>query len=234
MLFTASIFIPEKPKRFDLTRSEKLSWYSLFSIIGYSLILLIIEKYLEEKLPIHFTYPLIPALLCYIISQIIRLTEFENLNGYFEGRIVFDDYFLTINDTNYSYSSIENLIIYGNSFSGEKTTNTRNGPMFGNGTENLISFTFDKIKIEKHFQLNSERHLDQLQEALLHIITNEKIPYQRKYLNYINEEHRSFMHFEFFIGKLIQEKRIECTEGLLLIGYKSDKEAKELKNKYCC
>jgi hypothetical protein len=42
------------------------------------------------------------------------------------------------------------------------------------------------------------------------------------------------MKFELFIAKLIREKRMECTEGLLLIGYDSDEEAQELRAKYCC
>ncbi|MBW1658274.1 hypothetical protein [Flavobacterium quisquiliarum] len=232
MLFSASIFIPEKPKFFNLTRSEKLSYISLGLIFAYALILLLIERFLDYKLPQYFYYPVIIPLILQIVSSIIRLTEFENLNGYFEGKISFEENFLTINEIEYKYSDLENLVIYGNSFSGEKTKNYRYGPMYGNGVENLISFTYNEIKIEKHFQLISERHLDQLQNALVHIITTEKLPYKREHLNFINKEYRSFILFELFIGKLIKEKRMECHEGIHLIGLKS-KKAKEFEAKYC-
>jgi hypothetical protein len=106
--------------------------------------------------------------------------------------------------------------------------------MYSNGVHNSISFVYDDQKISRNFKLDSERHIDELQSALLSIITNEKIPYQRRYLNLINSEYRSFMKFELFIAKLIREKRMECTEGLLLIGYDSDEEAQELRAKYCC
>ncbi len=105
--------------------------------------------------------------------------------------------------------------------------------MYSNGINNLISFIYDGEKISRNFKLDSEAHVDELQLALLHIITSEKIPYKRKYLNFINKKYCSFMKFELFITKLIKEKRIECTEGLLLIGYHSDQEAKELRAKYC-
>jgi len=233
MLFSASIFIPEKSKGLNLTKSEKLSYFSFGVILLYALALFLIEHLLDHKLPQYFYYPVIIPLILQIVSVIIRLKEFENLNGYFSGTISFKEDFLIINEIEYKYVELKNLQIYGNSFSGEKTKNYRYGPMYGNGVENLISFTCNGIKIEKHFQLNSERHLDELQNALIHIITEDKIPFKKEYLNFINEEHRSYILFEFLIGKLIQEKKIDCKEGLNLLKFNSNKDAEEFKAKYC-
>jgi len=231
MSFTASIFIPQKPKGFNLTRSEKLCWYSLGALVIYSLPMLFIENYFDYRFPRWAYYPSLLIFLLNFSSYFIRITEFENLNGHFEGTISFEEDFLIINESEYKYSELENLVIYGNSFSGEKTKNYRYGAMYGNGIENLISFTHNGFKVEKYFQLNSERHLDELQATLIHIITCEKIPYKREYLNFINEEHRSFMLFELFIGKLIKEKRIQYQDGIRLIKLKS-KEAEGFKAKY--
>lgn len=233
MLFSASIFIPEEPKFFNLTRSEKLSYYSFGAILLYALALLSIEHVLDRKLPQSFYYPVIIPLILQIISFIIRLKEFENLNGYFEGTISFQEDFLVINEIEYKYSELENLVIYGNSFSGEKTQNYRYGPMYGNGIQNLISFTHKGTKIEKHFQLNSERHLDELQNTLIHIITEERISFKKEYLDFINDEHRSYILFEFLIGKLITEKKIDFKEGFRLVKFNSSKDAEEFKIKYC-
>ncbi|MET0946477.1 MAG: hypothetical protein ABWY22_13780 [Flavobacterium sp.] len=230
MSFSASIFIPQKAKGFNLTRSEKLCWYSLGALLIYSLPVLFIENYYDYKFPQWVNYPFFLIFLVNFSSYFVQLREFENLNGYFDGLISFEEDCLKLNETEYKYSEIENLIIYGNSFSGEKTKNYRYGPMYGNGVENLISFTHNGFKIEKYFQLNSERHLDELQEILIHIITLEKIPYKREYLNFINKEYRSFVLFELFIGKLIKEKRIEYRDGIRLIGFNS-KQAEEFKNK---
>jgi hypothetical protein len=219
MLFSASIFIPEKPKGLNLTKSEKICWYSLAVLIVYSLPCLFIENFYNYKFPQWVHYPAFLAFLVNFSSYFIRLTEFENLNGYLAGTMSFKENFLTINEIEYKYAELENLVIYGNSFSGEKTQNYRYGPMYGNGIQNLISFTHNGIKIEKHFQLNSERHLDELQNTLIHIITEEKIPFKKEYLNFINEEHRSYILFEFLIGKLILEKKISNKEGLGFIKF---------------
>ena len=230
MSFSASIFIPQEPKGFNLTRSGKLCWYSLGALLIYSLPVLFIENYYDCRFPQWVNYPFFLIFLVNFSSYFVQLTEFENLNGIFDGLISFEEDFLMLNETKYKYSELENLVIYGNCFYGEKTKNYRYGPMFGNGVENLISFTHNGFKIEKYFQLNSERHLDELQETLIHIITLEKIPYKREYLNFINKEYRSFILFELFIGKLIKEKRIEYSDGIRLIGFNL-KQAEEFKNK---
>ncbi len=233
MLFSASIFIPEKQKFFNLTRSEKLSYFSFGVILLYGLVLFLIEHLLDRKLPQYYYYPVIIPLILQIISKTIRLKEFENLNGYFEETISFKENSLIINEIEYKYAELENLVIFGNSFSGEKTQNSITGPMYGNGIDNLISFSHNGTKIEKHFQLNSEHHLDELQNTLIHIITEERIPFKKEYLDFINEEHRSFVLFEFLIGKLITEKKIEFNEGFRLIKFNSNKDAQEFKTKYC-
>lgn len=234
MPFSASIFYPKKSRQFDFTLSEKLTYYSLFAIISYVLLLLFIETSFGYDISKYVYCLLIIPVITYFIGGAIRLNEYENLNGYFEGSISFKEDYLFIDYVEYQYNKIENLILYGNSYSGQRNENTRSGPMYSNGVHNLISFSYDGNKIIRNFKLDSERHIDELQSALLNIITNEKIPYQRKYLNLINTEYRSYIKFELFIAKLIKEKRMECKEGLLLIGYDSDNEAKELRAKYCC
>jgi hypothetical protein len=234
MRFSASIFYPKKSRQFDFTLSEKLTYYSLIAIISYILLLLFIETSFGCDISKYAYCVLIIPVITYFIGGGIRLNEYENLNGYFIGTISFEENFLIIDNKPYSYSKIENLILHGNSYSGQRNENTNSGPIYSNGINNLISFNYEGEKISRNFKLDSERHIDELQLVLLDIITNEKIPYQRNYLNLINAEHRSYIKFELFIAKLIKEKRMECTEGLLLIGYDSDTDAKELRAKYCC
>lgn len=234
MPFSASIFHPKKSRQFDFTLSEKLTYYSLIAIISYVLLLQFIRTSFGYRISEYAYCLLIIPVITYFIGGAIRLNEYENLNGSFTGTISFEEDFLTIDNKQYSFSKIENLILHGNSYSGQRNENTKSGPIYSNGINNLVSFNYEGEKISRNFKLDSEKHIDELQLALLHIITNEKIPYQRKYLNLINTEHRSYIKFELFIAKLIKEKRMECTEGLLLIGYDSDDQAKELRTKYCC
>lgn len=135
MLFSASIFIPEKTKFFNLTLSEKLSYFSLGAMMFYALTLVIIEYFVGYQLSQYFYYPLPVILLPHLAGLFIRFTEFENLNGCFEGTISLQEDFLMINEIEYKYTELENLVIYGNSFSGEKTQNYRFGPMYGNGIQ---------------------------------------------------------------------------------------------------
>ncbi|MBS7232752.1 hypothetical protein KHA90_17175 [Flavobacterium psychroterrae] len=234
MPFSASIFYPNKSRQFDFTLSEKLTYYSLITIISYVLLLLLIETSFGYDISKYAYCLLIVPVIMYLIGGAIRLNEYENLNGSFIGTISFEDNFLIIDTEQYQYNKIENLILQANSYSGQSNENTRSGPMYSNGVQNSISFIYDHQKIFRNFKLDSERHIDELQSVLLDIITNEKIPYQRKYLNLINSEYRLFIEFELFVAKLIKEKRMECTEGLLFIGYNSDQEAKEMRAKYCC
>lgn len=233
MSFSASIFYPKKPRQFDFTLSEKLTYYSLITIFLYVLLLLFIKTSFGYDISKHFYSLLIIPVITYFIGGAMRLTEYENLNGHFMGNITFEDNTLIIENEHYQYRKIENIILQVNSYSGQRNENTRSGPMYSNGTNNLISFNYEGEKILRNFKLDSERHIDELQLVLLDVITNEKVPYQRKYLNLINTEHRSYIKFELFIAKLIKERRMQCTVGLLLIGYSSDDEAKELRTKYC-
>lgn len=232
-MFSASIFYPKKSKQFDFTLSEKLNLYSFVIFISYWLFFLFIEKLFGFRISGYSIYFLIIPLIIYVSGAIIRLNEYENLNGTFAGTLSFENDYLIIDSDEYQYNKIENLIVFERSYFGQKN-NTRSGPMYSNGTNNKICFMYENEKIAKYFKLDSKRHIDELQSTLLKIITNERIPYQRKYLNLINMEFRSLIQFELFIAKLIKEKRIECTEGLLLIGYDSDNKAKGMRSKYCC
>ena len=49
----------------------------------------------------------------------------------------------------------------------------------------------------------------------------------------VPNEMKKFNEYKVFIIKQIVDKKLNCKEGLLLHGYKSDKEALELRNKYC-
>ncbi|WBX72073.1 hypothetical protein [Tenacibaculum retecalamus] len=55
----------------------------------------------------------------------------------------------------------------------------------------------------------------------------------KKSIKLIPEQYRKFKEYEEYIGKQLKAKKINCTEGLLLIGYNSYDEAQNLKRKYC-
>ncbi|WP_296143681.1 hypothetical protein [uncultured Flavobacterium sp.] len=162
---------------------------------------------------------------------IIHFWEYENLNGYFKGEIRIDLEHIFINQQNFKLSEISNLKLVVLNYKGERTN--RRGASFYQGISNEISFTYHSESITVNFLIASKNQIDDLYHIFVSIIAKEKINYSRNLINLIPDKYRKTQEFKNFILKLIIEKRLECTEGLLIHGYSSDEEAKQLRTKYC-
>ena len=55
----------------------------------------------------------------------------------------------------------------------------------------------------------------------------------KKSIKLIPKQYKNFEEYREYVGKQLREKKVNCTEGLLLIGYNTYEEAQELKKKYC-
>lgn len=234
MVFETSIFIPFDNKNSSLVLSEKISYFSL-GIIAFSIILLMLNNFFFNIKTINFIILalMILGFLAIIGAGILRFFEYENLNGYFKGEIKIDSDAIKINDQHYNLSEISGLKLVIFNYKGQRTHNTRSGPSFYQGISNSISFSVNAEHIAVNFLLISKEHIDELYQILVSIIAQEKINYNRNLINLIPEKYRKSQEFKNFILKLILEKRLECTEGLLIHGYSSDEEAKQLRQKYC-
>lgn len=167
-----------------------------------------------------------------IIGNIIRFWEYENLNGTLIGSLKINLDSILIDDNEYPFSNMENFKISVSNYKGQRTHNSKSGPFYYQGVRNSINFTHKSEEIKLSFLLKSEIHLKDLYKILVILISSETISYNRNILNLIPENYRD-NNFKNFILKLIVEKRHECTEGLLIHGYSSDEEAKQLRAKYC-
>lgn len=232
MVFETSIFIPTKKPYFNLLRSEKISYASF----GMMMISVIFLKFYSDLLPYElnlfiFIGLFISSIIGMFTAFIIHFWEYENLNGYFKGEIKIDIDHLFINQNLFKLSEISNLKLVIFNYKGERTN--RRGPSFYQGISNSISFTHNSESISVNFLLKSKDQIEDLYQILVSIIAQEKINYSRNLINLIPEKYRNSQEFKNFILKLIVEKRLECTEGLLIHGYSSDEEAKQLRAKYC-
>ena len=232
MELTFRIFNYVKPKGLNFTLSEKLSWYSLSLMLIIGLGIHFFQKYskFESNGFVYFVFIILS--LCYFISFFVRLPEHENLNGFFEGKIIFENDGIIINDKKHFHHLILDLKIGYYDYYGTKTNNYRYGPVYTNGVSNKISFFYENEFLEHQFEINDSSLIDKFDFYLIDIICIEKIPYQRTYLNIIPEELRDLAVCERFIIDLIKNKRIDQTEGLLLICYNSNEEFKKIKEKY--
>jgi len=232
MIFETSIFIPTKKPYFDLLRSEKISYASL----GIMIFSLFFIKFGNAYFSNEFNLILISGLLFLgvvgiVLAGILHFWEYEKLNGYFKGEIKIDTETITINHESYPLSEISSLTVDIFNYKGERTH--ARGASFYQGISNHISFTHNSKELSVNFLLISKNHIDNLYQVLVSIITQENLQYSRDLINLIPDKYRKSQEFKNFILKLIVEKRLECTEGLLIHGYSSDEEAKQLRAKYC-
>lgn len=232
MVFETTIFIPTKKPYLDLLRSEKISFASfgtmIFSIIFFKFGS---DYFLYEYNLFLFLGFLVLGIIGITTASILRFTEYENLNGYFKGEVKIDRANIIINQKSYPFAEISGLTVHIYNFKGQRTHSR--GAYFYQGISNSISFTHNSQSISVDFLLKSKEHIDDLYHILVSIITQEKINYNRNLINLIPDKYRKSQEFKNFVLKLIVEKRLECTEGLLIHGYSSDEEAKQLRAKYC-
>ena len=227
------IFHPKKKKGWDLTFSEKLSNYSLAIAFCLGTLLYFNEDKWNITIPDYFSWILVIAFFGHVLSFIIRLKEHENVNGFFEGNIRFESEYIETNNSRFFYTDISNLKISVGDYYGKPTGNYKYGPSYKNGLSNFISFRVKDEYKEFYFEINAEYYIECFYNNLVDIICQEKIKYDRNYLDFIPCSHRASNQFQKFITKLLKEKKIGCTEGLLIMGYSSDQEAKDMRAKYC-
>lgn len=214
-MFQGEIFIPDKKPFLNLTLSEKLNWGSLLFAFTYCSILLIDEKWNSSEITLYVKeYTVLNQIvgtvfgITFISSIFLRFKEFENLNGELKGKLIIDRDGITINDNLYEASKIINFKINTIDYYGQKTNYSKSGPYYFLGVKNNLSFDFETEKVAINFQINSETHLYELKWILLNIICEEKIPFQRSYLKFFDDEFRDTPTFKRFTEKLLLEKRI--------------------------
>lgn len=230
MILSFRIFRPKKIRGSStLTLSEKLHHYSIAAIFSLGILSYIFDIYNKPIL-----YLLAISAIGYLASFIVRLNEHENINGYFEGDFQFKDDYMQVDDRQFEYQHITNFTVSAGDFYGKPTPESRSGPCYTNGIGNSIKFTYNDEKIKFFFEINTPYEVRFFFDQITTLICQEKIKYSRHYLNFIPQGHRESTEFINFVAKLIKEKRVDCTEGLLLIGYSSDEEAMEMRAKYCC
>ena len=232
MIFETSIFIPTKKPYFNLLRSEKISYVALGIMIFSFIYVKLSFDYFPNRLNLLvFVVLLFSSIILIFTAFILHFWEYENLNGYFKGEIKIDFEHVFINQQAFQLCEISDLKLRISNYKGQRTN--RRGPSFYQGISNFVSFTYNSESITVNFLLKSKDHIDELYQILVSIIIQEKINYSRNLINLIPDKHRKSQEFKNFILRLIVEKRLECTEGLLIHGYSSDEEAKQLRAKYC-
>jgi len=234
--FSAKIYHKNKNIPFykKWVTSELITWCCLTILMLCIGILSLNKEFLKISFLENLSLLLaILSLLLLIIAGFKRFFEHEKLNGKLQGEISLNENSIIINNETYLFNKIKDFKIgFGNKY-GDLTGNTKIGPMYSQGLNNSVSFYNESKYIEVFFQLKTENQLNSLKQDLYFYVINEVLPLNTRTLQYVDKKFKHTNEFKNLIHKYIKNGTFSCTEGLLIIGYSSDKEASELRKKYC-
>jgi len=103
------------------------------------------------------------------------------------------------------------------------------------GISNSLTITHKSKTRTFNFKLESKSHQNVLERNIYNLVINDKLRNidGKKSIKLIPKQYKMFEEYREYVGKQLKAKRVNCTEGLLLIGYNNYEEAQELKKKYC-
>jgi hypothetical protein len=103
------------------------------------------------------------------------------------------------------------------------------------GILNKIIIGYIQENKEFNFKLENESHVRVLQNNLFEFVIQDQLKNigTKNSLRLVEERFKKTEKYKSYIIQLLKEKRVDCTEGLLMIGYNSYEEAQQLKSKYC-
>jgi hypothetical protein len=170
--------------------------YSLVFSFSVAILFIIIEKLFSITInPKLLLIPILGIFPC-MASSFIRISEYENLNGYFEGQLILDDEYISVNDNIIVLKDIVDLEMYYFDFSGRKTNNNRYGPMYANGIGNQIIIKTLTETIECYFEIGSEAIIYKIEQYLYDIVINKKIPVTKNNLDLVPIDFRDSKSYQ--------------------------------------
>ena len=145
-----------------------------------------------------------------------------------------EDEFIINNVKNIQFNSVTDLSLSITEYRGELKHHNGFGSGLKSGTDNFITITTDTEKIKKRILINSEREVITLNYFLASQIIKNKFPKIniKKLISIFSDDFKKTLDSRNFIASKIKKGEIKTTEGLLMMNYSSDKEAKELRIKY--
>ncbi|MBU3010230.1 hypothetical protein KO506_02335 [Polaribacter vadi] len=145
-----------------------------------------------------------------------------------------EDEFIINNSKNIHFNSVTYLNLSITEYRGELKHHNEFGSGLKSGTDNFITIKTDTEKIKKRILINSEREITTLNYFLASQIIKNKFTKIniKKLISIFSDDFKKTIESRNFMASKIKEGEINSTEGLLMMNYSSDKEAKELRKKY--
>lgn len=186
------IFHPIDPVEKNLTPSQKIDRISYYLLIPLFICFLVIIN--SRSQPQVFNYLAITVFfllfIVRVIGEIKRIGEYENLNGYFDGNLQFENYDIYLGNNKIPLNEILELEIFYFDFSGRKTDNRRSGPQYTNGIGNKISIKTIAHTFECYFEINTEADIYRIETYPYTIVVNKRIPLTKNHLELVPNDFR--------------------------------------------
>jgi len=209
-------------------------------IFGVTLIIQFIDKIVEPTNQlIHFIGWIgIISMSIIIFSYIIQYFDSEKIITFEKETLEIDEHSIILNyNTKINLEDIDQLQVLINGYFDQRINMMHRMPKEQKslGVKNKIKFSTSSESFDYYFKLENRFHLKRLEEILFELITSGKLHRlnAKKSIKLIPERFKESNKYKSFVITQITEKRIGCKEGLLLHGYKSDREATKLREKYC-
>ena len=174
-------------------------------------------------------------------NYILQYKDFEKIDFTYKGEITLNENSITINQKEIKLIDITKFELEIKGYYEERINSMRHYsgriPKEKNclGVKNQIKITFNSQIQESFFELKSRTDKKNLELYLYKAIMNKSLinlP-PKDSIKLIPKIYKPYKESKEYIAEFIKEGKITCKDGLLMIGYESDNEAKELRNKYC-
>ena len=228
--------ITTEEKLLNFNHPKTYTYLSLGIAMVAVIIILINKEYFQLDFIENIFYPItFISFIIFGVSQFITMFSKEDILIKKTGKLkITSDEFIIDNDP-INFEEILLLEINFEDYEGRLTNyQSSTEPMYSKGTDNYFKIkTIDK-KIEKQILLQSMREMNLVYDFLsAQIVKNKfKKTNSRQLIAIFRDDFKKTDEARNYIAALIKEKKINTTEGLLMMNYSSDKEAKELRKKY--
>ena len=223
----------------EISNTETIFLSGLFLLITSLIFSFIYKKvfHIDSGSSLLFSIMFLGFLLI-IFTYFYQFYDFEKIKNEKNGFLELDVNELIINyNEKIRYEEITDFELLIDAYYNEKINMIYRNPTEKRslGISNSLTITHKSKTRTFNFKLESKSHQNVLERNIYNLVINDKLRNidGKKSIKLIPEQYKRFEEYREYVGKQLKEKKINCTEGLLLMGYKNYDEAQELKKKYC-
>tara|TARA_R110001606_G_scaffold398731_4_gene578546 strand:+ start:599 stop:1318 length:720 start_codon:yes stop_codon:yes gene_type:complete len=185
-----------------------------------------------------YTTMFIIGMIAILLAYFYQLNDFEKIKSKKNGFLEFgeDELIISFNER-IKYTELTEFQLLIDAYYNEFINHSYRVPEERRslGISNSLKITHNLKSRTFYFKLEDESHKNILERSLYQLVINDKLKNidGKKSIKLIPEKFSHSTEYKEHIIKQLKEKKVSCTEGLLMIGYKNYEEAQKLKKKYC-